>query len=119
MSIDAPPSFSSSAQHDSLLLRLQGTWMDHTRPPAFDALREAVAASLCKRVRLEADTDFRWDSQAMTRVFLLARYCDQQQIDLDSSALPAGMQKLLAVATAVKPQVIARAPEQNLAQKFP
>src|SRR5690606_6961252 len=118
MSIDTPPSFNSSAQHDALLLHLQGAWMDHTRPPAFDALRDAVSASHCKRVRLEADTDFRWDSQAMTRVFLLARYCDQQQIDLDSSALPAGMQKLLAVATAIKPQVIARAPTPNLAHKL-
>jgi phospholipid/cholesterol/gamma-HCH transport system permease protein len=40
----------------------------------------------------------------MTRLFLCARHCADHDITFDSSALPEGMQKLLAVATAVKPQ---------------
>jgi phospholipid/cholesterol/gamma-HCH transport system permease protein len=93
--------FTANPQGDATDLRLTGNWRTPA-PPAIDDLRNAIDNA--RAVRISADDTFAWDSQAMTRVFQLARYCEEKDIALDIGALPDGMQKLLAVATAVKPQ---------------
>jgi phospholipid/cholesterol/gamma-HCH transport system permease protein len=114
MHSDSTPSFSSEPHGDGTLLVLRGAWVGADLPP-FAALSDALAGNC---VRIETDTDFRWDSLAVTRLFLLKRHCDEQRIDFDDSALPSGLRKLLAVATAVKPQTIACEPAPTWTQRM-
>ena len=53
----------------------------------------------------------------MARLFLCARYCAEHDIEFDISALPDGMRKLLAVATAVKAQTAHAASKPGIAQR--
>jgi len=59
-----------------------------------------------------ADNSLLWDSNLQSRLFLLARHCEEQQIPLDTSALPDAMQKLLSLASSVKtePSALIAAP---------
>lgn len=114
MHSEPSPSFSSESHDSGTLLVLRGAWVGSAIPP-FATLRDALTGNC---VRIEAGDDFRWDSLAMTRLFLLKRHCDEQRIAFDDSALPGGLRKLLAVATAVKPQVIAREPAPTLIRQI-
>jgi phospholipid/cholesterol/gamma-HCH transport system permease protein len=100
----APPTFTATTNANTTTLHLQGDWLSGETLPSSDDLRAAIDTASGNTVQLLAEDDLRWDSQAMARLFLLARYCDEHDTALDTSSLPAGMQKLLAVATAVKPQ---------------
>lgn len=100
------PTFAIDRDADQTVLSLQGAWISGETLPAFAELRTAIAATSPQSLAVRADATLTWDSQAMTRLFLLTRYCDDNQIALDVQNLPAGMQKLLAVANAVKPQVM-------------
>lgn len=54
----------------------------------------------------------------MARLFQCARHCIDNNIELDTSALPDGMQKLLALATAVKPNAAPRKRSPGLRQQL-
>jgi phospholipid/cholesterol/gamma-HCH transport system permease protein len=100
------PTFSIDRDAEQTVLSLQGTWISSETLPAFAEWRTAIEATSPQALAVRADTTLTWDSQAMTRLFALARYCDDKHIALDLQNLPDGMQKLLAVANAVKPQEI-------------
>ena len=100
------PAFSITRDADQTVLLLQGAWVSSETLPAFSEWRNAIAESATKSLAVQADATLTWDSSAMTRLFLLTRYCEDNQIALDLQALPTGMQKLLEVASAVKPQAI-------------
>ena len=100
--------FAVRAQTGCAEMTLHGAWRGDGNLPSFTALRAAFEEHGDKRWRVVAGDDFGWDSACMTRLFLCARHCAEHDIEFDVSALPAGMRKLLAVATAVKPQQTAR-----------
>src|SRR5690606_2378792 len=85
------------------LLQLQGDWTALAAPPeAAELLRaSALAPSPSRRLRLTA-TGFHWDSGVAARLFSLARLCEAEDIPLDTTGLPEHLQKLLALASAVK-----------------
>jgi len=100
----ATASFTTRTSGEEVVTQLQGDWTAETALPSFEALRDAFEQRPGKRWRFLADDEFQWDSQCMVRLFQCARYCDGREIELDVGALPEGIGKLLAVATAVKPQ---------------
>jgi phospholipid/cholesterol/gamma-HCH transport system permease protein len=85
-------------------MQLRGAWCGDRNVPSFAAMRFAFEQETGTCWRFIASDDFRWDSACMTRLFLCARHCAEHNIAFDVSALPAGMRKLLDVATAVKAQ---------------
>lgn len=103
----APAEFSATATADGVELCLRGAWCGEHALPIFDDLYRAIETAGKGTICVRADHSFEWDSRAMTRLYRLARDCEDRQQTLDVTALPAGMQKLLAVATAVKAQPIA------------
>ncbi len=101
----APPRFTvRAADTDSTEIELSGAWRSDNELPNFSAMRDALEQHAGTHWRFVAADDFDWDSSCMTRLFLCARHCAERNIELDVSALPDGMRKLLEVATAVKPQ---------------
>ncbi|HSB96340.1 MAG TPA: ABC transporter permease, partial [Spongiibacteraceae bacterium] len=114
----APAAFSAHIVDDALVMELSGVWLaDHTLP-SFTELRSAFEQQPQPHWRFSAAADLQWDSACMTRLFSCARYCADHDITLDTSALPDGMQKLLAVATAVKPQEAQPAAHRTLSQRL-
>jgi len=118
-----PAAFSAHTIDGALVMELSGAWLAGHPLPSFTELRAAFEQSSLKqqrqpRWRFSAAADLQWDSACMTRLFLCARYCADHDIALDTSALPDGMQKLLAVATAVKPQEAQPAAHPTLSQQL-
>jgi phospholipid/cholesterol/gamma-HCH transport system permease protein len=110
--------FSVRAQAPTAIIELAGTWRaEHTLPRADDII-STVASQQYSRWTFTAAADFAWDSACMTRLFHCARHCEQHGIDFNIDALPAGMQKLLTVATAVKPQAAHPSPRPALLQQL-
>ncbi|HET8711457.1 MAG TPA: ABC transporter permease [Spongiibacteraceae bacterium] len=96
--------FTLRATADCAEMELRGAWHGDRALPSFASMREAFAQQPTNCWRVIPGENFTWDSACMTRLFLCARYCADHNIALDISALPDGIRKLLAVATAVKPQ---------------
>lgn len=115
---DYAATFTVRADGDATELHLTGHWTTQAELPSFESLRKAYSGHNATRWRVTADVDLQWDSQCMARLFLLARHCADNNIEFDVSALPEGMQKLLTLATAVKPNIAPRTPFPGLRQQF-
>lgn len=86
-------------------LVLEGHWSGVEPIPDGEVLRTACLAvdesSHCWQ--LKGDENLLWDSRAVVPLLALSRYCEERGIELDTSELPVGIQRLLRLATAVKP----------------
>jgi phospholipid/cholesterol/gamma-HCH transport system permease protein len=109
-SSSAPATFVTRGSAQQVETELRGSWSGDADLPPFDAMRGEFEQYRGIRWRLSAGTDFQWDSRAAARLFQCARYCDEHRVQFDSDALPAGLNKLLALAAAVKPQSGAATP---------
>jgi len=104
--VDSPPSapsFTVDVEGSRALLHLHGAWRATTAIPSFTQILDALLQTRSQDWRIVTDDEFDWDSQCMVRLFQLTRYGAEHSINLDISALPDGIRKLLEVATAVKP----------------
>jgi len=80
-------------------LHICGDWqLGHT--PEGASLCEAIPAN-CKTITLDTQELTQWDSSLATALLQLVRWCEQQQIQLDTSAAPEALQQLLTLATAI------------------
>ena len=80
-------------------LHLCGDWqLGHT--PDGEILCAAIPAD-SKTITLITDELKQWDSSLAVTLLQLARWCEQQQISLDTSATPETLQQLLNLATAI------------------
>lgn len=101
---NAAATFTVKAVANTAQIELAGCWRADRELPAAESIVSSLDALNCSRWSFDTAANFEWDSACMTRLFLCARHCEQHDIEFDVSALPDGMQKLLTVATAVKPQ---------------
>lgn len=99
-------------QAATLLIALGGRWRIDQHLPAADALKDRLDASITK-VRFETRDLSDWDSGLLAFLAGISKSCVERGIAVDGSALPTGVQGLLAMALAV--------PEQKLAarDRFP
>ncbi len=95
-------------QAATLRIVLGGRWRIDQHLPAADALKDRLDASINK-VRFETHDLSDWDSGLLAFVAGISKSCTERGIEVDGSALPPGVQGLLAMALAV--------PEQKLAAR--
>lgn len=69
----------------------------------------------CTNITLITTELEHWDSSLMIALLQLARWCDQQQIALDTSAAPDSLQQLLNLATSIPPY---QPPSKNTEHTF-
>lgn len=91
-----------------IALRLAGDWRFADPLPADGPLLERLDQAGPGQLRLEDAGLGRWDSALIAFLVKLARRADQAGLALDSSRLPAGMQRLLRLALAVPEQTTER-----------
>ena len=87
---------------DTLLVRLIGDWTIHAGAPAVTEVYEQLGASPpARRLTFEAQELRGWDSRLLIFLRQLMEASTQRQIVVDQGGLPEGVQRLLALATAV------------------
>jgi phospholipid/cholesterol/gamma-HCH transport system permease protein len=110
--------FTLHQEGDVAELHLAGDWCMPAELPTFNSLRDAFTELRATHWRVIASDSLQWDSQCMARLFQLARHCADNHIELDTAALPESMQKMLALAIAVKPTAAARKQSPGLTQQL-
>jgi phospholipid/cholesterol/gamma-HCH transport system permease protein len=85
-----------------LLVQFLGSWRMQDELPAAAEVEQALeAAPSVRRMALDAQGVTAWDTGLLTFLLRLMRQSQHRQIDTDQTGLPEGMQRLLALATAV------------------
>lgn len=92
-------SFLIALQSEHCTVQLCGDWQ-LGKAPAGVTLSDALAPN-CKTVVITTEKIGDWDSSLVIFLLHVVRWCHMQQITLDTSAIPEGLQKLLTLATDV------------------
>lgn len=82
-------------------IRLHGNWSLRGRVPRYRSFTARLAQA--QRMRVTADGLRDWDTSLVSFLAALLRDCRARGIELDQSALPEGLRRLLALAFAVPP----------------
>ena len=86
----------------ALTVHLSGRWkLDGPTPSADEVIRQARSLPVATRIVLSAEQVSAWDSTLLSFLVNLHAHCTAQGIPLDSQRLPAGIQRLVKLATAV------------------
>jgi phospholipid/cholesterol/gamma-HCH transport system permease protein len=87
---------------DTLCIRLSGQWTIHAALPSpAEVQAQCETSPRVRRLSFEASGLADWDSALLTFLLKLKELCDQRQTEFDRTGLPQGVQRLLALATAV------------------
>src|SRR5215831_4895373 len=87
---------------DTLCVRLAGQWTIHAVLPSGEEIHTQLASiSTGQRVVFETPDLASWDSGLLMFLLELKEICTQRQVAFDPAGLPQGVQRLLALATAV------------------
>ncbi|MDX9873312.1 MAG: ABC transporter permease [Spongiibacteraceae bacterium] len=97
---------------------LTGCWRGEATLPSVTELRTQFEAARSEQWRFSAGDSFEWDSRLLTRLLPIARYCETEQIELDLSALPPAVARLLGLALAVAPAASAAPPRRTLVDRY-
>ena len=99
----------SQPTHDVLLISFSGSWkMGNALPPADKVLREMEASSTIRRIAFDTQNLTGWDSGLLAFLVKVFDHCHQKGIEIDKTGLPQGVQRLLALASAVPERAGAR-----------
>lgn len=99
-----------------VLLRVGGDWTASENPPRASELLGALddEGAQATGLRLEAEDDLAWDSLLASRLFLVVRHCEGRRMSIHTDGLPASLERLLRLATAVKPNPDAHPPPPGM-----
>jgi phospholipid/cholesterol/gamma-HCH transport system permease protein len=87
---------------DTLCVQLSGQWTIYAAlPSTAEVQAQCEALPRVRRLSFAASDLADWDSALLTFLLKLKELCDQRQIEFDRAGLPHGVQRLLALATAV------------------
>jgi phospholipid/cholesterol/gamma-HCH transport system permease protein len=92
----------------TLHVRFTGAWRLHQRLPSADGIEQALAQSPEVRgIVLDARGVTDWDTALVSFVLRLLRFSEQRGITIDRDGLPHGLNRLIALATAVPEKALA------------
>ena len=91
---------------DSLEIIVRGRWCIDANPPASGVLFEALDGRI-RRIRFDTAGLTDWDSGLLTFLAGVLKTCAQRRIAADTTGLPPGARRLLAMAMAVPEQKVA------------
>ena len=93
------------ADPSTLRLLVSGRWkIDGATPSADEVLQQAQSLPGLTRFTVDAQQVAAWDSTLITFLLKLQTHCSQKGLTFDPKGLPAGIQGLLKLATAVPPR---------------
>jgi phospholipid/cholesterol/gamma-HCH transport system permease protein len=83
------------------VLLFSGDWVQGQVPGDFSGLQADLAAAHAERLTADGAALGQWDSLLMAFLLQCYNYCREQGVEFDTRHMPEGVDKLLAVATAV------------------
>jgi phospholipid/cholesterol/gamma-HCH transport system permease protein len=87
---------------DLVQVRLSGAWRLENHLPGLSDVRDALARNAAvRRVTLEAGGVTSWDTGLVAFVLKLLELCEGRAVAVDRQSLPAGVNRLIVLATAV------------------
>jgi phospholipid/cholesterol/gamma-HCH transport system permease protein len=97
----------------TLHVRFTGAWRLHERLPSADGIEQALAQSPEARgIVLDARGVSDWDTALVSFVLRLLRSSERRGLTVDRDGLPRGLNRLIALATAVPEKPLARPDQQ-------
>ncbi|MCP4622547.1 MAG: ABC transporter permease [bacterium] len=85
-----------------LRIRITGNWNIGTQNPSpLQVQKKIESVGSIRRVRFYTDNLIAWDSSLLTFLIAVNEYCSKNNLGFEKDGLPQGVQKLLALATAV------------------
>ena len=110
----SPPRVEVRREADVLRVRLSGPWaLGGGAPPAEPVAREIESGPPASRLVFEAGEVESWDSALVAFVHALAGVAAARGTEVDVEGLPEGARRLVRLALAVPPRVLARPPEDD------
>ena len=99
---------------DTVCVRLTGAWRLDERLPSAEGIEQAVAQSPeVRRIVLDARGVPDWDTTLVSFVLRLLRFGERRGLTVDRDGLPRGINRLIALATAVPEKLLARPDQQT------
>ncbi len=100
---------------DTLRVVLSGDWRLGTDLPGAEVVQQRLTnLPAIRRLVFHSTALNHWDSGLLTFLMDLEKFCTQKNVQVDGAGLPAGAQKLLALAMAVPEKKDARPVEERL-----
>jgi phospholipid/cholesterol/gamma-HCH transport system permease protein len=94
---------------DALLISFSGSWkMGNALPPAEKVIEGMEASSTIRRITFDTQNLTGWDSGLLAFLIKVIDQCSQRTLLVDKTGLPHGVQRLLALASAVPERAGAR-----------
>ena len=101
-SADIEPIGSDRSPGDNLRVKLTGNWIIGTELPlAGQVLQKIESVGNIRRVGFQAEKLGDWDSSLLTFLKNISDFCANNKLAFEKDGLPEGVQKLIALATAV------------------
>ncbi len=91
-----------SGDEGTALLILKGNWTQGQRPADFAILRSDLYSSSVHQLAINTADLGAWDSTLIAFLLQCYNYCQNEKIEFQATSMPAGVEKLLRLATAVK-----------------
>jgi phospholipid/cholesterol/gamma-HCH transport system permease protein len=92
----------SRLKDDTLVVRLGGDWRIGRKLPSADEVTQQIeAAPPIRRVIFDARQVKDWDTVLLAFLTKVTEYCSREKIPVETKLLPRGVQRLLALASAV------------------
>lgn len=86
---------------DTLLVKLSGAWRLQESRPSFSDIEPSLHDISITRIIFDSQSITAWDTGLLTFISQLIKFAQREHIEVDQSGLPSGVQRLLALATAV------------------
>ena len=93
-------------------ISLQGSWLLESELPSLDSIRQKLNLQNIQQIRLLPSDNFQWDSRFIAFLLTLQAFCQQHQLQIDTSLLPKEVRHLYQLANAV-PEHKPVAPQKN------
>jgi phospholipid/cholesterol/gamma-HCH transport system permease protein len=93
---------------DSITVTVDGDWSIKQGLPSLKALQQRMSESRTKHMLLGTGDLRKWDSSLPSFVLMVSALCREQGIVVDVAGLPAGVRRLLDLATAAPPRTGAK-----------
>jgi len=87
-------------ERESLIIRLVGDWRTGNDLPSADAVRTELQAGV-RTVGFDTSGLTGWDSNLLTFLLKVKRFCNEKNIEIRSEGLPEGARRLIRLALAV------------------
>jgi phospholipid/cholesterol/gamma-HCH transport system permease protein len=109
----------SASAGESVTLTVGGDWSIRQGLPSLTPIRQRLTETSTVRQMVLGSADLgKWDSALLTFLLMVETLCQERGIGIDATGLPAGVRRLIELATATPPHTQARKPPPSFVARI-